>query len=124
MSKKILCIEDSPVNVEIICAILERLGYEITVASEGYSAIALAKTLNPDLILMDLHLPGIDGIETTRLIKSNEQLSHIPIIAITADIYARNNFLEAGGDVYVTKPIRSGSLLRAIEQASAGLAAK
>src|SRR5215207_9493082 len=98
MSKKILCVEDNAVNSDIISVILEKSGYEVLVVSEGRSAISMALKFKPDLILMDLHLPGMNGVEATQLIKAHEQLAHIPIIAVTADIYARQSFFDAGGN--------------------------
>jgi two-component system, cell cycle response regulator DivK len=116
MKKKVLCVEDNLTNLEIITTILEKMDYEVVVAHEGKSAVTMAKNTLPDVILMDLHLPGMDGVEATYLIKSNPELAHIPVVAITADIYARQDFMDAGGNAYITKPIRSGSLLRTLQQ--------
>lgn len=116
MGKKVLLVEDNPANQEIVSVILESMDYDVIIANEGGIAITMAQENKPDIILMDLHLTGMDGIEATRFIKQDSELSDIPIIAVTADIYAKREFLAAGGDAYMTKPIRSGALLRTIQQ--------
>lgn len=116
MTYHILCVEDNENNANIIRKILLNSGYEVSIASEGNEAIKMAKDSKPDLILMDLHLPGMNGLDTTLYIKGCKSLVHIPIIALTADIYSESLFLEAGCDAYISKPIRRKNLLRIIEQ--------
>lgn len=116
MTYHILCVEDNKNNANIIRKILLNAGYEISFASEGNEAIKMAKELQPDLILMDLHLPGMNGLDTTLYLKGYKPLADIPIIALTADIYSETMFLEAGCDVYMSKPIRRKSLLQTVMQ--------
>ena len=114
---KILLVEDNRMNREMLSRRLEKRGFYIDVALDGESAVALAQTLLPDLILMDLSLPIIDGWEATRLIKANLHTQHIPIIALTAHAMTedREKALANGCDDYDTKPIDLPRLLMKIQ---------
>ena len=104
--KKILIIEDIALNLDLLTQLLED-DYELVAAGDGASGVALAEQARPDLILMDISLPIMDGYEATRRIKSNPRLNHIPIIALTA--HAMSGDIEkarvAGCDDYLAKPL-------------------
>jgi two-component system cell cycle response regulator DivK len=104
---KILYVEDNDDNVYVVKHRLGRLGYTIVVASDGEQGVALAKAEQPDLILMDLSLPVIDGWEATRRIKADESTRRIPVLALSAHAMTedRAQALAAGCDDYDTKPI-------------------
>jgi two-component system, sensor histidine kinase and response regulator len=114
----VLLAEDSPVNQRVAMAMLEKEGHRVTVASNGRQAIAMFKTQPFDLVLMDVQMPEMDGLETTRSIREYERTAggHVPIVALTAHAMKgdRNRCLSAGMDAYVTKPIRSKELMRVI----------
>ena len=118
MSKRILIVEDQEDNRKILRDLLRSAGYEPLEAVTGEEGLTLAETHRPDLILMDIQLPGLDGYEATRRIKANPALRHIPVIAVTSyalsgdDVKAR----EAGCDAYVTKPFSPRALLATIRQ--------
>ena len=103
----ILYIEDNVMNRTLVKRVLEHRGFKVVEADDGPNGIARARELKPQLILMDLNIPGIDGYETTRLIKSDPELRSIPVIALTA--YAmrgdKEKALAAGCDGHITKPI-------------------
>ncbi len=105
--QRILIVEDNPDNRTLITDILEALQYSVIEAVDGVQGVAKATAEQPDLILMDLSLPQMDGWTATRHIKSNQQLKHIPIVALTAHamIGDREKALEAGCDDYISKPI-------------------
>jgi len=113
----ILIVEDNEMNRDMLSRRLERKGYEILLAVDGEQGIAVARASAPDLILMDMSLPVVDGWEATRRMKSDELLRKIPIIALTAHAMAndRDKALEAGCDDYDTKPIELPRLLAKIE---------
>jgi CheY-like chemotaxis protein len=104
--KRILVVEDVELNLDLIVQLLED-EYEVLVAKDGAQGIALAEQDLPDLILMDLALPVIDGWEATRRIKANEQLKHIPVIAFTAHAMRGDaeRALASGCDDYLAKPL-------------------
>ena len=104
---KILYVEDNDDNVYVVKHRLGRLGYTIVVASDGEQGVVLAKAEQPDLILMDLSLPVVDGWEATRRIKADEATRHIPVLALSAHAMTedRAQALAAGCDDYDTKPI-------------------
>jgi two-component system, cell cycle response regulator DivK len=110
---KILIVEDDQANREMLARYLTLLGYRIVVALDGAQAVMLAQTEHPDLILMDMRLPVMDGWEATRRIKAGTMTSTIPVMALTA--YAmddeRRRCLEAGCDDYETKPLEFPRLL-------------
>ena len=118
MSKRILVVEDHEDNRRILRDLLTSAGYETIEAVTGEDGVALADTHRPDLILMDIQLPGLDGYEATRRIKANPALRHIPVIAVTSyalsgdDVKAR----EAGCDAYVTKPFSPRALLAKVRE--------
>ncbi|HET7874515.1 MAG TPA: response regulator [Methylomirabilota bacterium] len=118
MSRRILLVEDQEDNRRIVRDLLTSVGYELIEAVTGEEGVAFAEQHRPDLILMDIQLPGLDGYETTRRIKANPALRHIPIIAVTSyalsgdDVKAR----EAGCDAYVTKPFSPRALLAKIRE--------
>ena len=118
MSRRILVVEDQEDNRRILRDLLTSAGYEMTEAVNGEEGIALAETSRPDLILMDIQLPGLDGYEATRRIKANLALRAIPIIAVTS--YALSGYevkaREAGCDDYVTKPFSPRALLAKIRE--------
>jgi CheY-like chemotaxis protein len=114
---KILLIEDNAMNRDMLSRRLARVGYEVAIAEDGARGVAMAASDRPDLILMDMSLPVIDGWEATRRIKATPELRKIPIIALTAHAMAtdREKALEAGCDDYDTKPIELQRLLGKIE---------
>jgi two-component system cell cycle response regulator DivK len=103
MSKRILVVEDQEDNRRIARDLLINAGYEIIEAVTGDEGVVMAETHVPDLILMDIQLPGIDGYEVTRQIKAKPALNHIPIIAVTSYALSgeENKALEAGCDAYL-----------------------
>ena len=107
MKKKILYIEDDPVNMALVRAVMTDEGFELIEASNGLDGIEAAKAKRPDLILMDINMPGMDGLATTTLIKSTEELKNIPVVALSAlaTEEERARGLIAGCDGYITKPI-------------------
>ena len=113
----ILIVEDNEMNRDMLSRRLERKGYQILIAVDGAMGIEVTRAKMPDLILMDMSLPVVDGWEATRQIKADEHLKHIPIIALTAHAMAndREKALDAGCDEYDTKPIELPRLLGKIE---------
>jgi len=103
---RILVVEDNPKNLKLVRDVLTHFGYEVIEATSGEAGVRLAHESSPDLILMDLQLPGIDGAEALRRIRDGDQ-SHVPVVAVTA--FAMNDdrerAFESGFDGYVEKPI-------------------
>ena len=118
MSKRILVVEDHEDNRRILRDLLTSAGFELIEAVTGEEGVALAETQRPDLILMDIQLPGLDGYEATRRIKANPALRHIPIIAVTSYALSGDDVkaFEAGCDAYVTKPFSPRELLAKIRE--------
>ncbi|HTY80339.1 MAG TPA: response regulator [Candidatus Bathyarchaeia archaeon] len=118
MSRRILVIEDHEDNRRIVRDLLTPAGYEVIEAVTGEDGVAMADSHRPDLILMDIQLPGLDGYEATRQIKAKPELRAIPIVVVTSyalsgdDVKAR----EAGCDAYVTKPFSPRALLAKIRE--------
>jgi CheY-like chemotaxis protein len=114
---KILLVEDNEMNRDMLSRRLLRKGYEVVMAVDGEQAVAMAQSEKPDLILMDMSLPVIDGWEATRRVKASEATSGIPIIALTAHAMSgdRERALGAGCDDYDTKPIEMPRLLEKID---------
>ncbi len=108
MSASILVIEDTPANMKLATMLLRRAGYQVLQADEAQTGIALAQAHRPDLILMDIQLPGMDGLEATRLLKADPATGSIPVIALTAFAMKgdEDRIRAAGCDGYVSKPIQ------------------
>jgi two-component system, cell cycle response regulator DivK len=115
---KILLVEDNEMNRDMLSRRLIRRGYEVVIAVDGQQGVDLAGSIAPDLILMDMSLPIIDGWEATRRIKASEATRKIPVIALTAHAMAgdREQAIVAGCDDYDTKPIELARLLPKIEK--------
>ena len=115
---KILLVEDNEKNRDMLSRRLERKGYDLTMAKDGGEGVALAKSEMPDIILMDMSLPVLDGWEATRMIKADKATASIPVIALTAHAMSgdREKAMEAGCDEYDTKPI---DLVRLIDKITA-----
>ena len=113
---KILIVEDNKANLDMLSRRLERRDFEVISGIDGNEAIEKARSENPDLILMDMSLPGIDGWEATRRIKEMEETKSIPIVALTAHAMSgdRARAIEAGCDDYDTKPVDMKRLLEKI----------
>jgi CheY-like chemotaxis protein len=109
----ILIVEDNEMNRDMLSRRLERKGYNVLIAVDGENGVEVARANMPDLILMDMSLPVVDGWEATRRLKSDDRLKHIPVIALTAHAMAndRDKALEAGCNDYDTKPIELPRLL-------------
>lgn len=114
---KILIVEDNEMNRDMLSRRLERKGYSIAMAVDGGAGLEQATAGIPDLILMDMSLPVLDGWEATRRLKANEETKHIPVIALTAHAMTgdRDKAMQAGCDDYDTKPIDLARLLSKIE---------
>ena len=115
--KKILLVEDNEMNRDMLSRRLMRKGYEVSIAVDGGQGVEMAQSAAPDLILMYMSLPVLDGWEATRQLKNTDATRHIPVIALTAHAMSgdRERALEAGCDDYDTKPIELPRLLEKIE---------
>jgi two-component system cell cycle response regulator DivK len=116
MPGKILYVEDNPQNMRLVRKILMSAGYEVFEATDGLSGVAVAARECPDLILMDVNLPDINGLEATARLKASPQLSWIPVIALTANAMHgdREHCIAAGCDGYLAKPVMKNELLNAV----------
>jgi len=118
VSKRILIVEDQEDNRKILRDLLASAGYELLEASTGEEGVAQAEAHHPDLVLMDIQLPGLDGYEATRRIKNNPSLRSTPVIAVTSYALSGDEAKarEAGCDAYVTKPFSPKALLATIRE--------
>lgn len=114
---KLLLVEDNELNRDMLARRLEKRGFQLVIATDGLMGIAMAQKEMPDLILMDMSLPGLDGWQASRQLKSDNATSRIPIIALTAHAMAedREKAMAAGCDEYETKPVELTSLLAKIQ---------
>lgn len=105
--KKILCVEDNSVNMLLVSRIVEAEGHELIRAEDGPTALGILSKTVPDIILLDINLPGIDGLELARRFKADERLALVPLVATTAQVLVgdRERCLEAGCDEYLPKPL-------------------
>ena len=122
MAKTILIVEDDTKNMTLFRDLLQVSGYSTILASGGKEGIELAKAKKPDLILMDIQMPGMDGLEATRILKADATTSGIPVIALTA--YAmkgdKERILQAGCDGYLAKPINTDEFLKEVAEYLSG----
>ena len=107
MSKTVLIVEDNELNMKLFHDLLDSQGYETLQTREGLQAMALARQHMPDLILMDIQLPEISGLEVTKWLKDDEELSHIPVVAVTAFAMKgdEERIRNGGCEAYISKPI-------------------
>ena len=107
MSKKVLIVEDNELNMKLFHDLLDSQGYQTLQTREGLQAMALARQHSPDLILMDIQLPEISGLEVTKWLKDDEELAHIPVIAVTAFAMKgdEERIRQGGCEAYISKPI-------------------
>ena len=119
---KILLVEENEMNRDMLSRRLQRKGYEVVLAVDGQNGEEMAQAQGPDLVLMDMSLPVLDGWEATRRLKAEAATQHIPVIALTAHAMSsdREKALEAGCDDYDTKPIELPRLLGKIEALLSG----
>jgi two-component system cell cycle response regulator DivK len=116
-SKTVLVVEDNELNMKLFSDLLEAHGYRVIQTREGLSAIDLARQHKPDLILMDIQLPEVSGIEVTKWLKEADDLRHIPVIAVTAFAMKgdEDKIREGGCEAYISKPISVLSFLQTID---------
>jgi len=114
---KLLLVEDNPDNRDMLSRRLQRKGYEVAIAVDGLAGVQMSESEKPDLILMDMSLPGIDGWTATTRIKANPATHGIPVIALTAHAMSgdRDKAMQAGGDEFDSKPVDFLRLLGKIE---------
>jgi len=114
---RILLVEDNEMNRDMLSRRLQRKGYSVAIAEDGEQGITMACAAIPDLILMDISLPFIDGCEATRRLKANSRTCHIPVIVLTAHALVRDRerAFDAGCDDYDTKPVDFSRLMGKIE---------
>ncbi len=118
MKKTVLVIEDNEQNIYLVTFILEKFGYEVIQARDGREGIEIAKQRSPDLILLDIQLPGMDGYEVARKLKDLREIQDTPIIAVTSYAMSgdREKALNAGCSGYITKPIDPDTFMDSIQQ--------
>jgi len=121
-AKTILIVEDNELNMRLLNDVLEAHGYTILKTDHGAVAIELARRYHPDLILMDIQLPDISGLEATRLLKADEATRSIPVIAVTAFAMSgdERRTLASGCDAYIAKPIILQDFLATVEKFAGG----
>ena len=107
MPKKILIVEDNELNVKLFSDLLEAHGYEVAQTREGLKAISMAREFGPDLIIMDIQLPEVSGLEVTKWIKNDDNLAHIPVVAVPAFAMQgdEKRIRDGGCSAYISKPI-------------------
>jgi CheY-like chemotaxis protein len=116
--KRILVVEDDPNIMNLLLILLERQGYEVTGVSSAEEGMTLAAARVPDLILMDVALPGIDGLEATRMLKAGQATGRIPIVALTAQAMKQDEerATRAGCDGFIVKPLATREFLRTVSR--------
>ena len=116
MAKTVLIVEDNELNLKLFHDLLESHGYDTMGTRSGIDALALARAHRPDLILMDIHLPDVSGLEVTRWIKSDPELRRIPVVAVTA--FAMNGdeerIRQGGCEAYLSKPISIAKFMETV----------
>lgn len=114
---RILVVEDNPLNLKLVRDVLGAAGYEVVAATSGEEGLQMATECPPDLVLMDLQLPGIDGAETMRRLRAGPVTDEVPVIAVTAFAMAEDeaNATRAGFDGYIEKPISVRALVREVQ---------
>jgi protein-histidine pros-kinase len=115
---RVLVVEDNAVNQLVVVRILQKDGYEVRTAADGREALALFEVEKPDVILMDLQMPNMDGLEATRCLRASEAGRDVPIIALTAHAMAgdREKCLQAGMNAYLSKPVQAEALRRLLAE--------
>ena len=118
MTPKIMVVEDNPANMKLATLLLEHAGYQVLQAGTAPAGIALAREQGPDLILMDIQLPGMNGLEATQLLKADPATSHIKVVALTAFAMTgdEQRVLAAGCDGYISKPIEYKDFLARVAE--------
>jgi two-component system cell cycle response regulator DivK len=119
MGKKILIVDDNEKNLKVLRVVLQHSGYETIEATDGEQAIRLAKDILPDLILMDIRMPGMNGIEATRILKSEELTAKIPVVVVTSSAMRGDReriCSETWCDDFITKPIEIKPLLELVKK--------
>ncbi len=118
MPKKILIVEDNELNMKLFSDLLEAHGYETRETREGLKAISIAKSFKPDLILMDIQLPEVSGLEVTKWIKDEQALADVPVVAVTAFAMKgdEKRIRDGGCAAYISKPITVSSFLATIRE--------
>ena len=118
MAKTILIVEDNELNMKLFRDLLEAQGYDILETRDGMRALELAREERPDLIVMDIQLPQVSGLEVTKWIKADDNLKHIPVVAVTAFAMKgdEEKIREGGCEAYVAKPISVKDFLSTIER--------
>jgi two-component system, cell cycle response regulator DivK len=118
MAKTVLIVEDNELNMKLFRDLLEAHGYQTSGTSNGFEALDIVRKLRPDLILMDIQLPEVSGLEVTKWIKEDKSLSMIPIIAVTAFAMKgdREKMRDGGCEDYIAKPISVASFLQTVER--------
>jgi CheY-like chemotaxis protein len=116
--RKVVVVEDNELNMKLFREVLESSGYRMLEAGTGERAVALTTEHRPDLVLMDIHLPDIDGVEALCMLRADERTASIPVLALTAQAMEgdRERFLAAGFDGYLSKPVNIADLLDAVRR--------
>jgi two-component system cell cycle response regulator DivK len=118
MAKTVLIVEDNELNMKLFRDLLEAHGYQTTGTSNGVEALSLVRKLRPDLILMDIQLPQVSGLEVTRWIKDDPELRSIPVVAVTAFAMKgdEERIREGGCEAYLSKPISVGKFIETVRR--------
>ncbi len=116
--KKILVVEDDALIRELDRVNLEAAGFEVALATDGFEGLEMARTVNPDLIVLDIMLPKMDGFKVCRILKFDDKFKHIPILMLTARIQEvdKETGFKTGADAYMTKPYEPEELIKKINQ--------
>ena len=116
--RKVVVVEDNELNMKLFREVLESSGYRMLEAGTGERAVALTTEHRPDLVLMDIHLPDIDGVEALRMLRADERTASVRVLALTAQAMEgdRERFLAAGFDGYLSKPVNIADLLDAVRR--------
>ena len=118
MAKTVLIVEDNELNMKLFRDLLEAHGYQTSGTSNGFEALDLVRKLRPDLVLMDIQLPQVSGLEVTKWIKDDPELRTIPVVAVTAFAMKgdEERMRDGGCEAYIAKPISVASFLRTVER--------
>lgn len=118
MSKRVLIVDDSPTEMHILTEILQKNGFTVLTATNGADGVALAKKEKPELVLMDVVMPGLNGFQATRQIAKDAETSHIPVIIVTTKDMETDKIwgMRQGAKAYLTKPVDEAELLNKIKE--------